>query len=315
MSRWFSALAILGSAACGPSMSAVDDSPTSSTSSTDTSSVSTTETASSSDLASSSDATSTAADSSSGAELDCGDGDPSLGCPSGCMDATAYLGTGEDIDTNSGVRGCIPAGATIDAGYRSAWWRGDGTARRFLVAGHGCGAQIHATPLDDWQECGTSPDEPSECRRLCAQDVCPGELDWIELSECDVPSPCPSTNQPYACESVNPDLQCIHGALADRTPGRYVLQFDYPNFTSFWTFVVAADASVQVMFREFNGLGCGEALTGIWRPSQTCELADAEFFTTCFEAQTWCGGEFDLCQSETLTGWFVGCEETAATCG
>jgi len=230
------------------------------------------------------------------------------------MDAMAYLGTGDDIDVGSGVRSCIAAGATLDAGYRSTWWRDDGAEPWFLLAGYGCQGKIHREPLEDWQECGTLEDEPSECRWLCAQDVCQGELDWNELSACDVPTPCPSASHTYSC-AVNPDLQCIHGALASRTPGRYDIHFDYPNYLSYWTFVVADDGSVQVVSREHEFTMCHSALNAMWQPSQTCELADAQLFTTCFEAETWCEDDLYYCYSETLSGWFVGCQRTPATCG
>jgi hypothetical protein len=230
------------------------------------------------------------------------------------MDATAYRGTGSDIDFGSGLRSCIARGDFVEPGYRSAWWRYDGMAPRFLLAGHGCGAAIHAMPVDDWVECGATRDEPPECRVLCAQNVCPGELDWNTLTACDVASRCPAAYQQYDCGPVNPDLQCIHAALADRTPGRYDVGIAWPNDSWSSTFVVADDGSARVTLRDSNTNVCGSAFNGMWQPSQTCDLADAQFFAMCAMAETWCGGDLDQCQNPSLAGWFVGCTRAAATC-
>jgi hypothetical protein len=229
------------------------------------------------------------------------------------MDATAYLGTGQDVDLSSGQRSCVPRGETIDATYRSAWWRGDGEPR-FLLAGHGCGAQIHAVPLADWTECGASESEPQECARLCAQDACPGELDWNTLTACEAEAPCPAAVQNYDCDSTESDLRCVHQALASRTPGRYDIEFAAPNAGSSWALLVSGDGSVQLTSRNWDTNACYSALSGIWQPSQFCELAEAAFFTMCYESQTWCGGDLDRCQSEQLDGWILGCVEAHPAC-
>lgn len=227
------------------------------------------------------------------------------------MDATAYLGTSSDIDLSSGVRSCIARGEPLDGGYRSAWYDGDG---RFLLAGHGCGAMIHAAPLEGWIECGTHELQPPECAWLCAQDVCPGEIDSTVLLACDGASPCTAVSQDYDCVTINPDLQCVHAALAERTPGRYAVNISWPNQYWNWIFVVSEDGSVQVTLRETNTGACGSVFNGSWQRSRTCELADPEFFTVCAEAMSWCGGGLDYCQLPGFADWFLGCSTSDAAC-
>jgi hypothetical protein len=304
-------LAVASAAGCGPSNVADEADASSSGSSSAAAPVDTSSENGSTSLAFD---TSTTADATTGEMDPCTSADPIDGCPNGCMDVVAYLGTGDDIDTSStGLRMCIGRGDPLAADYRSAWWSDIGSERRFLVAGHGCGLQLHATPLEAWHECGTTPDEPAECGSLCAQDVCPGEQDAIALAACDVSTPCPAVQQMYLCEPTDA-LRCIHAALADRQSGRYELEFHFPNLWTAWTLVVATNGSVQVVSMRNDTNACHSAFNGLWMRSETCTLADPEFFTGCAEAMTWCGGDSDACQSESLGGWLTDCEPTVPEC-
>lgn len=316
LSRWMLVPATLLAGSCGPGEPAATRRPATDTTSSSDASASSTGMGASESPHSTDGATTSVTESSTGEADDCSAADPVQGCPAGCMDATAYMGTGDDLDYASGQRSCIPRGETIDATYRSTWWRADGQQRRFLLAGYGCGAHVHAVPLGDWMECGTADpeNEPPECAVLCVQDICSGEVDWATLDACKATSPCPPAVWNYGCDATDSDLVCIHQALANHTPGRYDIEFAGPNSSYSWMFIVFADGSAQVASRRSETSSCYTAFNGIWRPAQSCELAEAQFFTMCAESPSWCGGGLDMCQSDSLEGWLLGCVATDPAC-
>jgi hypothetical protein len=292
--------ATIGAPACGPDAPSGDDGAGTSGSLDES-------TASSAADTTAAAATTAAADeSTTGAALDCEA--HTAGCPAGCMKVTVHPATWDDPHVGPGRDLCIAEGPPLADGYRSSWFAEIDGELLFVTAGQICATSnpVNEAP-SQWQECTASADEPAACRHLCAQDVCPGELDLAVLQGCTADSPCPPASL-STCDG--PGVQCLLAALRDRVPGRYEFSFDYPNQLTDWLLVIDDDGAAQATFAEQYSIVCAN---GIWQPARTCGLGDPQLFADCLALEKGCA---DTCFPDqfSLAGWLVDCVDMAASC-
>ncbi|HWB80241.1 MAG TPA: hypothetical protein VG755_34985 [Nannocystaceae bacterium] len=281
-------MVVLFVAACGPSVDAhaIDESTGAATSTGDTS-------------------TSTTAvdvDTSAGA-LDCEASTPS--CADGCTLVSAHFAAWDDIHVGATEHICVAEGPPI-AEHRSTWWAMIDGELRIITSTPECLLDHPPTQIPiAWTECTGSGDEPAACGYLCAEDVCPGEVDVDTIRGCTVPEPCGDISLPSACDEGN--LGCFFAALRDRTPGRYELAINGNNNQDAAVLLVSPDGSVRATVIHEYDLFCAAQL---WQPARTCSLADPQLFDDCV---TSCAKD---CYPEptALTPWLVDCVDEPAVC-
>lgn len=286
--------------ACGPRVPA--DDATDSTASTSTASTTSSTAAAESSTGTTVVDTSGGTTDVTGGSVDCEASTPN--CADGCTVVSAHFATWDDPRVRGIEHICVAAGPPV-GDHRSTWWKMVDGELRVITSTPECLLDHPPEEIPvEWSECSGTPDEPAACRYLCAQDVCPGEVDMATLQDCVTAAPCADTTG--VCM---PGTDCLMGALRDRTPGRYRFRPLLANGEIEWLLVVEADGDVRATYIETFGIVCAAAL---WQPARTCRLAEPQLFDACSSTGS-CAPSCDV-NLYTLEPGLVECVDEPAAC-
>lgn len=287
--------------ACGPRVP--DDEATESTASTSTASTTSSTAAAESSTGTTVVDTSGGTTDVTGESVDCEASTPN--CADGCTVVSAHFATWDDPRVRGIEHICVAAGPPV-GDHRSTWWKMVDGELRVITSTPECLLDHPPEEIPvEWSECSGTPDEPAACRYLCAQDVCPGEVDVETLRGCAAEEPCGTVNLPGSCSEGS--IGCFYAALRDRVPGRYELGVFFPNSEAHAVLVVDPDGGVQATVIDVFEVVCAP---GLWQPARRCELVAPEHFDACI---TSCAKDC-LPIPNTLENWLVECVDEPAAC-
>jgi hypothetical protein len=290
-------------AACGPRVDPDAASGSGEGSSTSTSSATASTTLAAETVASATGVdTSSGAPATTGAPASCEASTPN--CADGCTIVSAHFATWDDPHVGGTEHVCVAEGPPVGE-YRSTWWAMIDGELRIITSTPECLNDHPPQQLPvEWSECAGMDDEPAACRYLCAQDVCPGEVDVATLRSCAIEEPCGDAW--FICGRTT---DCLMAALRDRMPGRYAYNPGILNGDIEWVLVVEPDGGVRATYDETFGIGCA---TGLWQPARRCRLADPQLFDACMTT----GRCPAACEPNpyTLDPWLVDCVDEPAIC-
>lgn len=200
-------------------------------------------------------------------------------CPPDCVVAEARRVTDKACNTQE-VSICSARGSE-HSGPTTTYFLSTADGPLFITAGGICGEAM--SPGDGWVECAGLLTHPEECRCFCEQGYCAGSEEVRMLDACVPANACGVLLVDPEFGAVSHDIErCVLEGLRDRVDGVYdVLTGN--GFASDTTRLYVYNGVVaRILAQHSDILICPERSD--WLPGESCELAPAEFFSSCMEA-------------------------------